>query len=151
MSRTLLVADAIVALINDPGRTWNGDITAERRYRPRYTQAQIVTTAKLAVAINTRVREAQTRRNGPTSRIMTIDLGFFKLIDGTQAARELAIDVMVNLVEEIEDFFMKYDFTVGGIDCIVRSASTVPLYDRELIDEKHTFGSVMTLEVFESS
>lgn len=151
MSRTILVADAMVTIINDAARSWNGDITAERRYRPRYTQAQILPTAKLALAINERKREAQTRRNGPTSRIMSFDLGFFKLVEGTEAARELAIDVMVNLVEEIEDFFMKYDFAVDGIDCIVRTANTVPLYDRELIDEKHTFGSVLTLEVFESS
>ena len=150
-TRTLLIADAIVGIINDAARSWSGSVTATRKYRPRWSKSELGAQVVCAVAPATRVREPLAKMGGPVARIVTIDLGFFKAITGNETERDTELDTLVSLVETIEDFFFQYDFTVNGIDCMVRRSGAEPLYDREQLDEDQVFGSVISLEVYEAA
>lgn len=148
-SRTIDICDAIVTLINDAGRSWFGDVTAERKYRVRFNTKELTSGPKLAVVPREREREVQTKKGGPDAREVVIDLGFFEHVEGDEATQKTRLDELIELVESIEDFFLKYDFIVGGITVVCRATNTAPLFDPDMLDEKGVFGSVTSLELYE--
>lgn len=139
-ARIIDIIDALVSSIN--GETWTQTFTATRGYGQRMKPSEL-SALKVILAPLTRAREYQDR--GTSQLEYEIDIGFFKHISGAIAARDLEVDDLVELVDELEVFWMSRNITVGPSKLTTIVSNTDPIFDGELLRDSGVFASVLSL------
>lgn len=140
-SRTLAVCDGIVGIIN--AADWSTEITATRQYAARYSIADLEAGVKVIVAPTGRDRAYQAR--GADRIDYTIDIAVFRHCAGDEAARDAIVDAMIELCEQIEEFWMVRSLTVAGESLMTIASGTDPVYDAVILRDSGVFASVITL------
>lgn len=143
-ARIIDIIDAIVSTIN--GTTWSQTITAVREYAPKWKPSDL-SSVVVVVAPVSRDRAFQAR--GRDRVDYDIDIGFFKHITGDTASRDAEVDGLVELVDEIETYWMERNITVGTGKLTTIASDTDPVYDAELLRDSGVFGSVLSLSLTE--
>ena len=144
-SRTLDLVDEIVTLIN--AGAWTTAVIAERKYIPGFQVSELESGVKVAVVPKARSIERDSRSTNQTE--YQIDIGVFRHGAGNEAARDAIVDSMVELVEELEAYFMNREIVLVADKLMVEAADTAPVYDPDMLKDSGVFGSVLTLTIME--
>jgi hypothetical protein len=136
MAITVDIADAVVAELNDA--SFSREFTAVRSYRPQYDLAEMstlhVTVVPKAVVI------AAVTRSGVQYDV-SVDVAVQQHLESEDAA---AIDPLMDLVEEIADFFRLNPLSACPNVSWVKTENH-PVYSPQHLEEFRQFTSVLML------
>ena len=79
-----------------------------------------------------------------------IDIGVFRHCSGNETDRDVIVDKMVALIEEIELYWAKREIILGADSLMVIASDAAPIYDPDMLKDKGVFGSVLTLTIQEA-
>lgn len=148
-SRTVLITQAIVDALN--GVTWSAAFTAARTYGDHFSVPELKAAGAIKVLVAPRTREREYLDRSQERLDYEIDIGFFRHAPGDAAARLATGDGLVELVEEIEDWWMQRQITVEGSKLTIIGSATAPVFDVELVRDAGVFASVLTLTLMEAA
>ena len=136
MSTIIDIADAMVAELN--AAAFSQAFQAQRHYRPVFDLAEL---KDLHVTVVPKGIELQGASRSLTQMDVQLDIGIQqKLVTGDAAE----LDALMNLVEEIADFFRTHRLSNMPNVAWVRTEN-VPIYLPEHVDQLRQFTSVLTL------
>jgi hypothetical protein len=144
-SQTAAIADGVAAALNAaPGGTFSQAFTAERKYQPQFTLADL---AVLRVSVVPRGRDLERLTRALVRKDVLIDVGLHKHLpddtDPAAAAGNASIDPYLQLAEEIADYFESAKPAAAGAP-FLRSEHAA-LWDPQRLRENRIFFSLITL------
>ena len=129
------IADALVEVLN--AHEFSQEFTAVRSYAPRYTPKELET-LRVTVVANSLAKARASR--GEHQEDYVIQVGV------EQRKWETAdLDALMALVEEIGDFCLDTELTVGEMEAKPMALENAPIYDPDLPDEARVFMSVVAI------
>lgn len=146
MSIIITIGDAVVGVLN--AASWSQSFTATREYAPALDGVATSTGWTVQVVPKATAIAAQTR-SGSNEYRREVDIGFFKAARGTAAQRKATGDEGLELVEEVQEYWMKRELTVEGVSTMVVGTVIEPLFDLEALRDDGIFCSVLTLQLQE--
>ena len=145
MTQSLIatMTDAVVAELNAPGTSFEGQFTAQRHYRPRFEiEAGDLDDLRVTVVPRGITIEKATRA-GDVHEVQ-IDVAVQKRLPPEAEAGPQAIDALMTIVQEIADHMRGRRLSTFD-DAAWRRIENDPIYAVDHLDELRVFTSVLTL------
>lgn len=147
------IADAVVAELNDPVRTWAGTFAASRKWMTIYSPADL-TNLKCKVVATRILEENRISRSDPNAREsfkyeVAIDFQvMFPAIDDAGNIDNSLCDAQANIAEAVHDFFRDGHRLATMTSALVWQALRETLFDEELLYSQRTWETTIMLTVF---
>ncbi|HUS46153.1 MAG TPA: hypothetical protein VM219_09020 [Phycisphaerae bacterium] len=135
------VADAVAGELAEG--TFSKEISVERRWRPRATLSEAGPDDPVAVFVVPKSWAAEVLDRGRTVETVEIDVAVMRKL-AEPADDEATIDALMNLVEEIADFFKMRRLASYPLAAWKHSGRD-PIYSPQHLDELRQFTSGVTL------
>lgn len=135
------IADAVAAELNDAARVWAGQLTAVRRFRVRYKDAELKT-LKVAVVPLTQALQEETRGGDLYDYGVVID--FQQWVAPADEATPAALAL---LAERVQDWFRAEHELATLPGWWVVGAERPELFDLDLLQDDNTWETVVGLTV----